>query len=149
MTEFFTPISRISAADLICQKRVSSNTTPGETCELPPPTPRVSCPPAGASAPPSRPWATSGMPPNIFFRFYLIFFGRSYSQPPPHSHMNRSLPNMNAALPKAPKIYPIHLLLTSNYRLPNDVDRYKNLVNLLTCEHNETLKFSDVIWSGI
>lgn len=48
---------------------------------------------------------------------------RSYSQPPPHSHMNRSLPNMNAALPKAPKIYPIHLLLTSNYRLPNDVDR--------------------------
>lgn len=40
-----------------------------------------------------------------------------------HSHINRSLPNMTAALPKAPKIYPIHLLLTSNYRLPNDVDR--------------------------
>ena len=84
-----------------------------------------------------------------FWRFYQIFFGRSYSQPPPHSHMNRSLPNMNAALPKAPKIYPIHLLLTSNYRLPNDVDRYKNLFNLLTCELNESLKFSDVIWSGI
>ena len=31
---------------------------------------------------------------------------------------------MSAALPKAPKIYPIHLLMTSNYRLPNDVDRF-------------------------
>jgi len=44
--------------------------------------------------------------------------GRSYS-----AHINRSLPNMAAALPKAPKIYPIHLLMTSNYRLPNDADR--------------------------
>ena len=41
------------------------------------------------------------------------------------SSFNKSLPNMTAALPKAPKIYPIHLLLTSNYRLPNDVDRYE------------------------
>ena len=40
------------------------------------------------------------------------------------SHMNRSLPNMAAALPRAPKIYPVHLLMTSNYRLPNDADRY-------------------------
>ena len=24
---------------------------------------------------------------------------------------------------QAPKIYPIHLLMTSNYRLPNDADR--------------------------
>ena len=39
------------------------------------------------------------------------------------SQFNRSLPNMTAALPKANKFYPIHLLLTSNYRLPNDVDR--------------------------
>ena len=39
------------------------------------------------------------------------------------SQFNRSLPNMAAALPKANKFYPIHLLLTSNYRLPNDVDR--------------------------
>lgn len=38
--------------------------------------------------------------------------------------LDRSLPNMSAALPKAPKIYPIHLLMTSNYRLPNDVDRF-------------------------
>ena len=34
---------------------------------------------------------------------------------------------MSAALPKAPKIYPIHLLMTTNYRLPNDVDRYLRL----------------------
>ena len=46
--------------------------------------------------------------------------GRAYNS---HAHINRSLPNMTAALPKAPKIYPIHLLMTSNYRLPNDVDR--------------------------
>jgi hypothetical protein len=37
--------------------------------------------------------------------------------------MNRSLPNMAASMSKAPKIYPIHLLMTSNYRLPNDADR--------------------------
>lgn len=30
---------------------------------------------------------------------------------------------MATGLSKAPKIYPIHLLLTSNYRLPHDVDR--------------------------
>merc|ERR1740128_69871 len=40
-----------------------------------------------------------------------------------NSLINRSLPNMATVLPKAPKIYPIHLLLTNNYRLPNDVDR--------------------------
>ena len=34
---------------------------------------------------------------------------------------------MSAALPKAPKIYPIHLLMTSNYSLPNDVDRFENI----------------------
>ena len=39
------------------------------------------------------------------------------------SSFNKSLPNMTAALPKDSKLYPIHLLLTSNYRLPNDVDR--------------------------
>ena len=39
------------------------------------------------------------------------------------NNFNKSLPNMTTALPKAPKFYPIHLLLTSNYRLPNDVDR--------------------------
>ena len=26
-------------------------------------------------------------------------------------------------LPQAPNVYPLHLLLTSNYRLPGDVDR--------------------------
>ena len=47
------------------------------------------------------------------------------------AYMNRSLPNMNACLQKAPKIYPIHLLLTTNYRLPKDVDRC-NLENHLS-----------------
>ena len=47
------------------------------------------------------------------------------------SYMNRSLPNMSACLQKAPKIYPIHLLVTSNYRLPKDVDRC-NLENHLS-----------------
>ena len=47
------------------------------------------------------------------------------------SYMNRSLPNMSACMQKAPKVYPIHLLLTSNYRLPKDVDRC-NLENHLS-----------------
>jgi len=38
-------------------------------------------------------------------------------------HTVRSLPNMSNPLPKAPKVYPIHLLMITNYRLPNDVDR--------------------------
>ena len=49
--------------------------------------------------------------------------GRGNSSSNSTSQFNRSLPNMAAALPKANKFYPIHLLLTSNYRLPNDVDR--------------------------
>jgi len=49
-----------------------------------------------------------------------------------HTHLRRSLPNMSAATLAAhqahssadpPKIYPAHLLFTSNYRLPADVDR--------------------------
>lgn len=48
-----------------------------------------------------------------------------------HTHLRRSLPNMSAAALAAqqaisnepPKIYPAHLLFTSNYRLPADVDR--------------------------
>ena len=57
--------------------------------------------------------------------------GRAYNS---HAHINRSLPNMTAALPKAPKIYPIHLLMTSNYRLPNDVDRCV-VLSILTAVH--------------
>lgn len=48
-----------------------------------------------------------------------------------HTHLRRSLPNMSAAALAAqqalsnepPKIYPAHLLFTTNYRLPIDVDR--------------------------
>ncbi|KAI9564637.1 hypothetical protein GHT06_008378 [Daphnia sinensis] len=48
-----------------------------------------------------------------------------------HTHLRRSLPNMSAAALAAqqalanepPKIYPAHLLFTTNYRLPVDVDR--------------------------
>ena len=38
------------------------------------------------------------------------------------SELNRSLPNMASPL-QAPNIYPLHLLFTTNYRLPGDVDR--------------------------
>ncbi|KAG1663754.1 Actin-binding LIM protein 1 [Nymphon striatum] len=46
---------------------------------------------------------------------------RHYSSYIPH--IRRSLPNMTQMPSEPPKIYPLHLLLTSNYRLPNDVDR--------------------------
>lgn len=47
---------------------------------------------------------------------------------PYSSHFRRSLPNMSAAPPptnltEPGKAYPYHLLLISNYRLPNGVDR--------------------------
>jgi actin-binding LIM protein len=46
-------------------------------------------------------------------------------------HLRRSLPTLNhsmaaamsAASAEPPKLYPYHLLVTSNYRLPADVDR--------------------------
>lgn len=63
-----------------------------------------------------------------------------------HTHLRRSLPNMSAAALAAqqaisnepPKIYPAHLLFTSNYRLPADVDRCQLEVNYLTCLFLET-----------
>lgn len=56
-----------------------------------------------------------------------------------HTHLRRSLPNMSAAALAAqqalsnepPKIYPAHLLFTTNYRLPVDVDRCQLEVNEL------------------
>lgn len=39
-------------------------------------------------------------------------------------HLRRSMPNVNLHLSnEPPKLYPYHLLMTSNYRLPVDVDR--------------------------
>ncbi|XP_071524946.1 actin-binding LIM protein 3-like isoform X10 [Panulirus ornatus] len=46
---------------------------------------------------------------------------RGYSSYSPH--LRRSLPNMHHMSSEPPKIYPAHLLLVTNYRLPNDVDR--------------------------
>jgi hypothetical protein len=41
------------------------------------------------------------------------------------AHLRQSLPNMKVPPPSSepPKIYALHLLLTTNYRLPGDVDR--------------------------
>lgn len=45
-------------------------------------------------------------------------------------HLRRSLPNMIAPHSnEPPKIYPYHLLLITNYRLPADVDRCNLEVN--------------------
>ncbi|KAJ8686237.1 hypothetical protein QAD02_022031 [Eretmocerus hayati] len=38
-------------------------------------------------------------------------------------HVRRSLPDMGAAPTEPPKLYPYHLLVITNYRLPADVDR--------------------------
>ncbi|XP_008207259.1 actin-binding LIM protein 1 isoform X5 [Nasonia vitripennis] len=38
-------------------------------------------------------------------------------------HVRRSLPDMGAAPAEPPKLYPYHLLVITNYRLPADVDR--------------------------
>ncbi|KAG8287558.1 Actin-binding LIM protein 3 [Homalodisca vitripennis] len=46
-------------------------------------------------------------------------------------HLRRSLPNMAAShSSEPPKIYPYHLLLITNYRLPADVDRCNLEVSL-------------------
>ena len=56
---------------------------------------------------------------------------------------------MSAALPKAPKIYPIHLLMTTNYRLPNDVDRYLRLHLYLLSTLIIHSCLADAIWNDI
>ncbi|XP_023215767.1 actin-binding LIM protein 3-like [Centruroides sculpturatus] len=48
--------------------------------------------------------------------------GMRYSSYSPH--LRRSMPNVNLHLSsEPPKLYPYHLLITTNYRLPPDVDR--------------------------
>ena len=53
------------------------------------------------------------------------YSGAIYNQYPQSGHIRRSLPNMaHSMLVHEPaKIYPYHLLLITNYRLPADVDR--------------------------
>lgn len=47
-----------------------------------------------------------------------------FRYPSASPHLRRSLPNMTPAVPTEPlKVYPYHLLMTTNYRLPADVDR--------------------------
>uniref|UniRef100_A0A8D9B3D0 Actin-binding LIM protein 1 n=2 Tax=Cacopsylla melanoneura TaxID=428564 RepID=A0A8D9B3D0_9HEMI len=61
-------------------------------------------------------------------------YAASYS-----NHIQRSLPNMSGPLSlEPPKIYPYHLLIITNYRLPPDVDR-KNLERHLSDAEFETL----------
>lgn len=52
--------------------------------------------------------------------------------------MRRSLPNMaHSMLVHEPaKIYPYHLLIITNYRLPSDVDRCNLEVNIFECPKN-------------
>ncbi|ODN01148.1 Actin-binding LIM protein 1 [Orchesella cincta] len=47
-----------------------------------------------------------------------------FRYPSASPHLRRSLPNMTPVMSTEPlKVYPYHLLMTSNYRLPADVDR--------------------------
>ncbi|CAG7720658.1 unnamed protein product [Allacma fusca] len=47
-----------------------------------------------------------------------------FRYPSASPHLRRSLPNMTPVMSTEPlKVYPYHLLITSNYRLPADVDR--------------------------
>ncbi|CAN8023678.1 unnamed protein product [Ixodes persulcatus] len=64
--------------------------------------------------------STSGMFRSTpFSDGYSGFRYASYSP-----HLRRSMPNVNWHLSsEPPKLYPYHLLMTSNYRLPVDVDR--------------------------
>ena len=71
---------------------------------------------------------------------------RGYSSSSRYSpHLRRSLPNMlHPHHPhhqdQPPKIYPAHLLFTTNYRLPNDVDRCHLEVSL----HHFNFKFKKI-----
>lgn len=88
---------------------------------------------AGASSHTPRPHSQQGFRPTLV----PVSAINSHALPPQqhsnhfraHSHLRRSLPNMSAAALAAQqsnepaKIYPAHLLFTTNYRLPIDVNR--------------------------
>lgn len=88
---------------------------------------------AGASSHTPRPHSQQGFRPTLV----PVSAINSHAIPPQqqsnhfraHSHLRRSLPNMSAAALAAQqsnepaKVYPAHLLFTTNYRLPIDVNR--------------------------
>ncbi|XP_034952165.1 actin-binding LIM protein 2 isoform X3 [Chelonus insularis] len=57
-------------------------------------------------------------------------------------HMRRSLPDMGSAPSEPPKLYPYHLLVITNYRLPADVDRCNLERHLSDAEFEAVLQFS-------
>ncbi|XP_076244649.1 actin binding LIM protein Uncoordinated 115a isoform X3 [Calliopsis andreniformis] len=57
-------------------------------------------------------------------------------------HVRRSLPDMGTAPSEPPKLYPYHLLVITNYRLPADVDRCNLERHLSDAEFEEVLQCS-------
>ncbi|XP_012287609.1 actin-binding LIM protein 2 isoform X3 [Orussus abietinus] len=57
-------------------------------------------------------------------------------------HVRRSLPDMGATPSEPPKLYPYHLLIITNYRLPADVDRCNLEHHLSDAEFQMVLGFS-------
>ncbi|XP_012234434.1 actin-binding LIM protein 2 isoform X7 [Linepithema humile] len=57
-------------------------------------------------------------------------------------HVRRSLPDMGAAPTEPPKLYPYHLLVITNYRLPADVDRCNLERHLSDAEFEAVLQCS-------
>ncbi|XP_011312349.1 actin-binding LIM protein 2 isoform X3 [Fopius arisanus] len=57
-------------------------------------------------------------------------------------HIRRSLPDMGAAPAEPPKLYPYHLLIITNYRLPADADRCNLERHLSDAEFEAVLQYS-------
>ncbi|KAK9308195.1 hypothetical protein QLX08_001677 [Tetragonisca angustula] len=57
-------------------------------------------------------------------------------------HVRRSLPDMGTAPSEPPKLYPYHLLVITNYRLPADVDRCNLERHLSDAEFEAVLQYS-------
>ncbi|XP_012255551.1 actin-binding LIM protein 2 isoform X10 [Athalia rosae] len=57
-------------------------------------------------------------------------------------HVRRSLPDMGANPGEPPKLYPYHLLLITNYRLPGDVDRCNLERHLSDAEFEAILQYT-------
>lgn len=60
-------------------------------------------------------------------------------------HVRRSLPDMGAAPTEPPKLYPYHLLIITNYRLPADVDRCNLEVSISSEKRKSRRSFTNNI----